>query len=391
MKWLEALKKSLIKSKEYGDKAYSNALVGNISGAIVSMDDVSPLEHKMPVKLESENLIPYPYTPYSYESNGITYTDNGDGSVTVNGTATENSYHALQRQAYGVKLNAGETITLTGCPSGGSSTTYSLRLDNAKTFIRDNGNGITYTIRESIPFSVQICIGVGTTVENLTFYPKLQKGTVATPYTPFVPNDTEVTVKSFGKNLLPYPFYNTTTEKSGVTFTDNGDGSITIDGTATENVNFNFVYSYTNMFKKGTYTLSGMPAIERAYLRFECYQDNAYKTGVSDAGSGGTITIDEDYNQFRVYVRINSGVTVSKLVVRPMIEYGSTATPYEPYIEGETITTTLAEGAELTSIAPNMTITTDKGGVVIDTEYNKDSNIVIEKLTQAIISMGGIV
>jgi hypothetical protein len=62
---------------------------------------------------------------------------------------------------------------------------------------------------------------------------------------------------------------------------------------------------------------------------------------------------------------------------------------YEPYIEGETIETTLEDGAELNSISPNMTITTDTDGVVIDTEYNKDSNIVIEKLTQAIISLGG--
>jgi hypothetical protein len=74
-----------------------------------------------------------------------------------------------------------------------------------------------------------------------------------------------------------------------------------------------------------------------------------------------------------------------------MVERDTEPTPFEPYKEGETITTTIAEGAELTSIAPNMTIATDKGGVIIDCTYNRDINIAFERLTQAIISAGGIV
>ena len=71
-----------------------------------------------------------------------------------------------------------------------------------------------------------------------------------------------------------------------------------------------------------------------------------------------------------------------------MLNKGAPVT-YEPYIEGEEVTTTLAEGAELTSIAPNMTIYTDKAGAIVECFYNKDTNIVIEKLTQAVISLGG--
>jgi hypothetical protein len=67
------------------------------------------------------------------------------------------------------------------------------------------------------------------------------------------------------------------------------------------------------------------------------------------------------------------------------------ATPYEPYKVGETKTTTIADGAEFTSIAPNMTIITDTAGVVIDCTYNRDINIAFERLTQAIISIGGII
>jgi hypothetical protein len=71
------------------------------------------------------------------------------------------------------------------------------------------------------------------------------------------------------------------------------------------------------------------------------------------------------------------------------LEVGTVRTDFEPYKAGETVVTTPSEGAELTSISPNMTIYTDNAEAVVTATYNKDSNIVIEKLTQAIISLGG--
>lgn len=43
----------------------------------------------------------------------------------------------------------------------------------------------------------------------------------------------------------------------------------------------------------------------------------------------------------------------------------------------------------ITSVSPNMTIVTDTDGIIVDCEYIKDSNKVIEKLTNAIIALGG--
>lgn len=42
-----------------------------------------------------------------------------------------------------------------------------------------------------------------------------------------------VRVKSVGKNLVDYPYEDTTKTSNGISFTDNGDGSITVSGTAT--------------------------------------------------------------------------------------------------------------------------------------------------------------
>ncbi len=49
-----------------------------------------------------------------------------------------------------------------------------------------------------------------------------------------------------GSNLLPYPYAETTKTINGITFTDNGDGSITINGTATGQAWFKFCESFNS-------------------------------------------------------------------------------------------------------------------------------------------------
>ncbi len=88
------------------------------------------------------------------------------------------------------------------------------------------------------------------------------------------------------------------------------------------------------------------------------------------------------------------------------IEEGLVATEYEPYIDPSTVTVTRygadatdrlqnyvpnADGTVpgITSLSPNMTILTDTEGVIVECEYNRDTNKVIEKLTNAITALGG--
>ena len=55
------------------------------------------MEQPAEVSVSSKNLIPYPYVDTTKTVNGVTFTDNGDGSITVNGTATELAYFILQK------------------------------------------------------------------------------------------------------------------------------------------------------------------------------------------------------------------------------------------------------------------------------------------------------
>lgn len=133
-----------------------------------------------------KNLLPsWSYSVHSNTNNGITYTFNPvTGEITANGTATENSMCTLAGATINpYDLPAGEYI-LSGCPSGGSSSTYMLDLqvkfsykDGEKAFY-DFGEGIKIKIDDYAgSYTTQnyfIRIVKGTTVNNKVFKPMLR-------------------------------------------------------------------------------------------------------------------------------------------------------------------------------------------------------------------------
>lgn len=110
--------------------------------------------------------------PATQTKNGITFTVNKDNSITVNGTATADASINFEN----LSLEAG-TYKLTGCPTGGSATTYRLGINlSGNNF--DIGSGVTKTISEAVTDKkAWLVVYSGTTVNNLTFYPMLRKVT----------------------------------------------------------------------------------------------------------------------------------------------------------------------------------------------------------------------
>ena len=51
---------------------------------------------------------------------------------------------------------------------------------------------------------------------------------------------------SGARNLIPYPHYKTTNTSNGITWTDNGDGTVTVNGTATDQTYYHFVHRNTS-------------------------------------------------------------------------------------------------------------------------------------------------
>lgn len=86
----EAAKKSMVDESKIIEKT--------VSGSVIAVDDVSEVPHEVGVQLSNsdENLFPYPYhSTTTITTNGITFTDNGDRSITISGIATADAYFYL--------------------------------------------------------------------------------------------------------------------------------------------------------------------------------------------------------------------------------------------------------------------------------------------------------
>ena len=128
-----------------------------------------------------------------------------------------------------------------------------------------------------------------------------------------------------GKNLISYPYIDTTKTVKGITFTDNGDGTVTANGTATGEAVFKMsVYT----LKKGvTYYLSGCPkggSMSTYYFHFRGYDQ--------DVGYGVKIPVTYDFTN-NTEIVIKKGAVLNNLIFKPQLELGETATEYEPYTE----------------------------------------------------------
>lgn len=287
---------------------------------------------------ESYNLLEN--TASSLEKNGVTFTVNEDKSITVNGTATAST----QFNIIGLSdfLKKGDYI-LSGCPSDGGEEKYriDIRKFNENTIAKDTGNAKRFTITEDVEYKVLIRIGSGVTLNNLTFKPMIRKASVKNDrYMPYGVGSVEV--KSVGKNLIDYPYTNTTKTLNGITFTDN-NGIITANGTATANSDFHIKSRTSSKYSlpSGEYILSGCPSggADNKYLLGTNYTD-ASGSGVglaTDYGNGAKFTIKDDTLgkdcYIGMFITIKSGTKVENLVFKPMVRLATDTEKYEQYRE----------------------------------------------------------
>ena len=122
--------------------------------------------------------------------NGVTFTVNDDGSVTANGTATSDAHGVLTLNT-NIAIKGGSYI-LSGCPAGGSVTTYYVQAfgtnaHNTGSAILDTGNGGVATFTEDdILTRIIMVVYKGTTVSNLKFYPMIRPTGTDEIYEPYV-------------------------------------------------------------------------------------------------------------------------------------------------------------------------------------------------------------
>ena len=185
----------------YRQTATSYNVVGTSEGSALartiygmSVQDGTPTP-SVPVEIKSakadfkcvgKNLIPYP--PYndgnSKTQNGITFTVNSDGTVTVNGTATAGAtYNCIIRLPSGIhKKFPNGRYHASGCPSDGTGirVVFNHTVNGAvSNYLEDQGNGGTFTVDgddfydDGALIGVQIYISSGCTANNLVFKPMI--------------------------------------------------------------------------------------------------------------------------------------------------------------------------------------------------------------------------
>ena len=103
----------------------SKYLTGSEVGEVISVNDMSSVESNLNIKLSKKNLIPYPYKHTTRTENGITFTDNVDGTITVNGTSTGQAFFVLNT----INIEAGSYF-LSGCIGSAVINLYDSNLDD---------------------------------------------------------------------------------------------------------------------------------------------------------------------------------------------------------------------------------------------------------------------
>lgn len=108
--------------------------------------------------------------PATQTINGVTFTNNGDGTITANGTAASGSGFRLDT----FYIEGNRTYLMIGCPEGGGAGKYFM-FDGYSKLGSDLGSGAIKTVSGSdrILCSPILYVVAGQTVSNLVFKPQL--------------------------------------------------------------------------------------------------------------------------------------------------------------------------------------------------------------------------
>ena len=152
--------------------------------------------------IQIENLMPNVYAQASsdgnpWTTNGLTFTVNSDGSITVTGANSSSSvavYYLMGTSlstptgVYPVQIDPTKSYVFSGCPAGGSTSSYHVRVAYSNdgstwsSFHSDTGSGASVpTNYKYVTANIRIA-GNYSITGSLTFYPMLETGTVAHAY-----------------------------------------------------------------------------------------------------------------------------------------------------------------------------------------------------------------
>lgn len=295
-----------------------------------------------------------------YTRRNVSFTVNSDYSVDVvaDGITNTQASGFFYYSASGAEKFVGKSVTLTGCPISGGSSTYNLQayraasVDGSGGTEKDTGSGVTLDwMNNGTGIKAMVAISIGAEVScNAKFKPMLRYAEdIDSTYQPYAKTNQQLTVENEAltnqvtdisdevtdmnnvlgaKNLLPNNVESRTL--NGVTFTVNNDGSITINGTAT---NTTFFYLVGDSNTESGYKLSGSFIVStQNYISQDSYLRIGKTAGDYTNVREETVVSFSENSDIYVVIRIASGEVIDNVTLYPMIRLASIEdSTYVPY------------------------------------------------------------
>ena len=181
-------------SKQDGTPSIENPIeIKSVGSLVVDEKDEHYGKYKIPVTISGKNLLKYPYYDKTKTINGITFTDNQDGSINVNGTATDNASYVWSADLLKY-LDRNKQYYLTGSPKESTHARYILvNFFYGDTWVAEKGEYDDRGLLLDFPnydfefdrVELRIMINNKAKAENMVFYPMIEEATSRTEYKPY--------------------------------------------------------------------------------------------------------------------------------------------------------------------------------------------------------------
>lgn len=285
--------------------------------------------------------------------NNVTATINNDGTISLNGTASAETQFYLTKNDF--SLGNGDGYFWCNSPSVNCRFEFVASINGEEKYLNSySTTPNTFNITSSFIYSGSTIIIASGTSTNVTLTPMVANGTFTEyePYTGGQPSPSpdyeqpinsiegELTFSVRKKNLLPYPFEETTKTVNGITFTDNGDGTITVNGTATAGTFFKLFATQTSQKEiPGNYISGSVTGCNIVVVHKE--GSNYTLLGISANGKSSLINKGL-YDIGYIELSILQGTTLNNVIIKPMLSNEENV-DWEPYIEPNEVTFNLGE------------------------------------------------
>lgn len=182
-------------------------------------------------------------------------------------------------------------------------------------------------------------------------------------------NKYKIPIVVSGKNLIPYPYEDTTKTLNGVTFTDNGDGSIMVNGTPTEYSYF--MFGVIPIMPSTTFTISKNQSADAANVAFAVRELDENRVPIGTEISipptvvTHTFTVTDNTRYIRITLKRWGSNIECKGTFKPMLELGTLKEPQTTIY----LNAPLADGESINYKADNLPdIVLNKGSNTITTD-----------------------